>query len=413
MTFNFSAYSGMQSAAMLAQLATSHSVSRFEPDIEQNYALLEASVTGRRVLAIGGAGSIGSAVVELIAALNPAALHVIDQSENNLAELVRSLRCGQDLSGIADLRTLPLDYGGPIMEMFLASQEPYDLVMNFAALKHVRSEKDPYSLLQMLDTNVLKQFRFMNFLIAQGFRGRYFCVSTDKAANPASLMGASKRLMEHILFATDGFEGVRTSARFANVAFSDGSLLHAWLQRLAKRQPMAVPRETKRYFVSMQEAGHICLLASICAPDQAILVPRFDPSKDLVDLQVVAERLLHKLGLEPAFYENEEDVRSAMDREFVRGRYPVLLTPLDTSGEKPFEVFVGDGETLTRSNLQTLDIVSYYPAPQGSIAHLLQQLETWLSRRETIEKVHVVDVIASVIPQLHHFETGRNLDQRI
>lgn len=292
---------GSQSAETLAELATSYSVSRFEPDVAENRAVLEESVTCKRVLVIGGAGSIGSAVVELLVALNPAVLHVVDQSENNLAELVRSLRSSQDMHKISEFRTLPLDYGGPIMEMFLASQERYDFVMNFAALKHVRSEKDPYSLLQMLDTNVLKQVRFMNSLVAQGFKGRYFCVSTDKAANPASLMGASKRLMEHILFAADGFTGTRTSARFANVAFSDGSLLHAWLQRLAKRQPVAVPRATKRYFVSMKEAGHICLLASICAPDQSILVPRLDPSKDLVELQVVAERLIRRLGLRTSF----------------------------------------------------------------------------------------------------------------
>jgi FlaA1/EpsC-like NDP-sugar epimerase len=413
MGLNFPVFGGMQSAAALAELATSYSGSRFQSDIEQSQALLDASVTGRRVLVIGGAGSIGSAVVELLVAINPAVLHVIDQSENNLAELVRSLRSSQDVSESTDLRTLPLDYGGSIMGMFLASQEPYDLVMNFAALKHVRSEKDSYSLLQMLETNILKQARFMKFLAAQGFSGRYFCVSTDKAANPVSLMGASKRLMEHVLFATDDFSGLRTSARFANVAFSDGSLLHSWLQRVAKRQPIAVPRAVRRYFVSMKEAGHICLLAAIGAPNQSILVPRLDPSKDLVELRVVAERLVRKLGLEPAFYESEKDVREAVDRELPRGRYPVLLTPSDTSGEKPFEVFVGDGETLSRSKLQTLDIVSYCPAPHGSIARLLRQLELWLSRDEAAEKADVIDAIGSVVPQFHHVETGRNLDQRI
>lgn len=400
----------------LAFLATGRTSSLFTEDMLARRVELETAVAGKRILVIGGAGSIGSAVVKELARRKPATLHIVDQSENSLAELVRSLRGDVEPLMVADFRTLPLDYGSPVMSLFLDSEPAYDLILNFAALKHVRSEKDPWSLLQMLDTNIAKQVRFMTWLAERRFEGRYFCVSTDKAANPVSLMGASKRLMEHVIFsreAVPGFRGHATSARFANVAFSDGSLLQAWLQRLTKHQPMAAPMATKRYFVSLEEAGHICVLAALCAPQDAIVVPNLDPSADLHELAEVASALIGHIGLRPACYQDENLARKAVESDLAQGKYPLLLTPLDTSGEKPYEEFVGLGETAQQIGLSALQAVSYLPAPAQSLSAFLTMLTDLLNAQGTITKAQVVKAIARVIPQFHHRETGQNLDQRI
>lgn len=228
--------------------------SLFAADMNDNAEALAQVVRGRSILVVGGGGSIGSATTELLVELRPARLHVVDISENYLAELVRSVRNGSYAVGAVDFQTLPIDFGSAIMQRFLQENGPYDVVLNFAALKHVRSEKDPYSLLQMIDTNVVRQARFRRWLTETGC-GRYFVVSTDKAANPTSLMGATKRLMEDVLFdARPEGAFVCTSARFANVAFSNGSLLQSFLCRLAARQPLAAPCDTRRYFISRRES---------------------------------------------------------------------------------------------------------------------------------------------------------------
>ena len=396
--------------------ATGRTHSLFQPDIDAAAATLAAAIAGKRVLVIGGAGSIGSAVTVELADLKPAALHVIDHSENGLVELVRHLRSRPVGLEVADFQTLPLDYGAPVTGMFLRAQAPYDAIFNFAALKHVRSEKDVFSLLQMLDTNLCKQVRFMGWLRDLGHASRYFCVSTDKAANPVSLMGSSKRLMEHVLFSEQAVPGLRaviTSARFANVAFSDGSLLQGFLNRLAKRQPLAAPRDTKRYFVSFQEAAQICLLAALTAPGHSIVVPKLDPSKDLVDLQAVAERVLRHFGFEPAYYDDEAAARHAVAAEMDKGRYPLLLTPLDTGGEKPYEEFVGLGEEAFEIGLKTLRAVPYLPPPPDSLGRLLEVVSAAVRGERGFVKSELVEAIKGVIPHLAHADSGRNLDQRM
>ena len=321
----------------LDQAAVGRATSLTAGDFATATPRVAAAIDGARVLVIGGGGSIGAATIQLLATFRPAALHVIDLSENYLAELVRSLRGRPDGLAVEDFRTLPLDYGSPLMQSFLAAAAPYDIVLNFAALKHVRSEKDVFSLLQMIDTNVVRHARFKRWL--QEFRHRcsYFAVSTDKAANPTSLMGASKRLMEDVIFALPiCADRPTTSARFANVAFSNGSLLAAFLRRLAMRQPVAVPRSTFRYFVTQEEAAEICLLAALAIPGGMVLVPRLDPSSELQELAVVAERILHAHGLRAAPYDDEAAARHDVERLARQGAWPLLLTPLDTSGEKPY-----------------------------------------------------------------------------
>ena len=299
--------------ASLSSLATGRSESLFAADVESRREELLPRLGGRRILVVGGSGSIGTATVAAIAAYRPQSLHVVDQNENTLAELVRTLRSDPAGLAVPDFRCLPIDFGSTIMQRMLRESPAYDYVLNFAALKHVRSEKDVCSLLQMLDTNLLKQTRLLRWLAEKGGLNRYFCVSTDKAANPVNLIGHSKRAMEHVVFSGEiapALIAETVSARFANVAFSDGSLLDGFLKRLQKRQPLAVPRQTRRYFISLVEAGQICLLAAFSAPHRHTLVPRLDPAADLHDLQDVAEAVLRCAGFEPALYHDEAEART-------------------------------------------------------------------------------------------------------
>lgn len=409
----------------LAKIATGRDRSLFEDDVLTAHDALVDRVTGRRILVIGGAGSIGSSTVAGLIDFKPAALHVIDQNENELAELVRSIRSSQIAVQVDDFRTLPLDFGSPAMRVFLSAEGPYDAILNFAAIKHVRSEKDAYSVFQMLDTNIIKQARFLSWMAECGFSGRYFGVSTDKAANPTSMMGASKRVMEHVLFHSPGGGAGQveiTSARFANVAFSNGSLLQSFQKRLALRQPIAAPKSTRRYFVSLEESGQLCLLASMTAAERHILVPRLDPETALVELQTVAERFLRKHNLEPVIYDTEEDARSAVEDDAARGGWPLLLTELSTSGEKPYEEFVASNESVSDMGYINLLAVPYLaPQDENAVARMLAQLNE-ISRKlasepraPALDKDTFKTLLAGVEPgfMTMHRETGETLDNRI
>ncbi|HEY5805341.1 MAG TPA: polysaccharide biosynthesis protein [Lysobacter sp.] len=409
----------MFEAASIDQLALDRLVlgrdqSQFDVDMRARESGLRDVVANARVLVVGGGGTIGSATTALISTFGPAALHVVDQSENYLAELVRDLRGRPGGLQVEDFRSLPLDYGAPVMGRFLAESEPYDIVLNFAALKHVRSEKDVYSLLQMIDTNVVRHIRFKRWLETYGHGKRYFAVSTDKAANPTSLMGASKRLMEDIVFDIAAIEGgTSTSARFANVAFSNGSLLQGFLYRLSKGQPLAVPRETRRYFVSQAESGEICALAALLGGDGEVLFPLLDPVGQLQPLEGVAHRVLAQIGLEAVPFEDEAEARAALPALAASKRWPLLMTPLDTSGEKPYEEFVGSGESVVDSGLQTLGAVAHIPssALADGIVSMLE--DAVLSVDGNLDKAAIVDAIQSAIPGFAHRETGKNLDERL
>lgn len=401
----------------LSVLATGRTRSLFADDVEGHREEIESQIQGRRVLVIGGAGSIGAATVQILTAYHPRALHVVDHNENGLAELVRDLRSRREGLDVADFRALPFDFGSPIMRRFLTDEPPYDHVLNFAALKHVRTEKDVYSLLQMIDTNVLKPAVLLRWLGAKGSTQTYFCVSTDKAANPVNLMGASKRLMEHVIFGGEvcaQFRGRVTSARFANVAFSEGSLLHSFRCRLEKRQPLAVPQGTRRFFVSLQEAGQICVLAALCAPTRHLLIPRLDPATDLRCLDTIAAAFLKEYGFEPRNYGDESECRMRLEDDVAHGFYPLLLTPLDTSGEKPYEEFVGNGEQALELGMRGLLGVAYAPAPPNTVPRVLDELASLVADPEAqVTKDQLVASVMSAVPQLRHAERGRHLDDRM
>lgn len=400
--------------AELTAIVTGRANSLFASDLEASSEPVLAKVRGRRILVIGGGGSIGAATVRIILDYQPSALHIVDHNENYLAELVRELR-GRS-AGIPDIdfRALPLDYGGPVMERFLADSPPYDVVLNFAALKHVRSEKDIYSVLQMFDTNVVRHLRFKRWLADHRHGATYFAVSTDKAANPVSLMGASKRLMEDLIFdVAAANRQSTTSARFANVAFSNGSLLQGFGYRLAKRQPLAVPRDTRRYFISHQEAGELCLLAACRVPDGHIAVPRVDATLQLQLLEDIACACLDYWGLSVERYVDEAQARNDVERLAREGRWPLLLTPLDTGGEKPFEEFVGAGESAIDCGLLNVLALRHIPGVAAG-QELFEEIARWVDEPDfAIAKARFVSVISAALPNFRHSQSEQNLDQRL
>jgi FlaA1/EpsC-like NDP-sugar epimerase len=395
-------------------VVTRRKQSFFLSDLNAYSADISAKLRGRRVLIIGGGGSIGSATTRLLVDYAPSVVHVIDQNENYLVELVRYLR-GRPL-GLTnvDFRTLPIDYGSPIMERFLREAErPYEIVLNFAALKHVRSEKDIYSVLQMLDTNLVRHARFKHWLSKYGHGQVYFAVSTDKAANPTSVMGASKRLMEDLTFGLYAAQAQRTtSARFANVSFSNGSLLDGFLRRLATRQPLAAPRDTRRYFISQIEAGELCLIAALLPPNKHVAFPNLNPSEELQSLESIAVRVLEHFGLTPQFYEDEEDARRDLERVARSGRWPLLLTPLDTSGEKSYEEFVGEGETAVDIGMKAIRAFCHVPsrAIDGKLFDRMALLIDDPHRPVNINRI--VEEVSQALVSFCHVDTGKNLDQR-
>lgn len=399
----------------LIRLATGRSRSFFQDDLDERRGLLSAALGGARVLVIGGAGSIGSATVRLLAEYAPEALHVVDISENGLVELVRDLRGSPTDLAVRDFRALPLDFGSEVFHRHLNSEPGYDFVLNFAALKHVRSEKEVCSVLQMIDTNVVKQAGLVRWLAESGRASRYFSVSTDKAANPVNLMGATKRLMEHVAFGLDGKDGFKaTSARFANVAYSDGSLLQGWFLRLEKRQPLAVPRAARRYFISLEEAGQICLLAAVAVEPGLIVVPKLNPREHLRELEKVASDFLAAQGYEAHPCGDEGSAKRIVEVDIADGRYPMLVTPLDTTGEKPYEEFVGNGERVHEVGMRALSAVIHNPPPRGSVERFLT-LARSLIADPTIEvtKFEVVAMLKDVVPEFAHRETGKLLDERL
>lgn len=401
----------------LDTIATNRRSSLFTPDVNTFRSTLADQIGGRRILVLGGAGSIGAATLRQLLQFPCETIHVVDQNENQLAELVRDLNSTAATRSLSDFQTLPLNINSPSFQRLLSDEPPYDFVLNFAALKHVRSEKDPYSLLQMIQTNVLEPIKLLGVLAEHGQTARYFSVSTDKAANPVNLMGATKRVMEHAIFSEEILSAdnlTRTSARFANVAFSNGSLLESFRKRLEKRQPMAAPRNTRRFFVSQQEAGEICLLAAFAAPAQHILFPLLSPTTDLRPLDQIAIQFLKHQGYEPVIYEREEDARAGLDTDLAKNRYPLLITPLDTAGEKSFEEFLSDKEQQVDVGMSALGAIPYRPAPSGRIAKFISRIhELTLDRHTPLSKDRIVAEFRELVPEFQHHDSTQSLDSRM
>jgi FlaA1/EpsC-like NDP-sugar epimerase len=303
------------------------------------------------------------------------------------------------------------------MRRFLQSEPRYDWLLNFAAIKHVRSEKDIPSLLQMFDTNLLKPLQCWQWMLEKGSAPSYFSVSTDKAAEPVNLMGATKRIMEHLMFCAGSPMSVAkrsTTSRFANVAFSNGSLLESFVRRFEKCQPLACPRDTLRFFISLREAGQICLLAAACGPDRHIVIPRLDPQADTRRLEDIARAFLLRKGFEPKIYEDEQAARNSVTSDLLQGRYPVLLTDLDTQGEKGCETFAGPDEELTEFGMSSALAIRYRMVPLDVLTRFTGEITAFVSDpNQIVDKRRILQAVASVLPEFHHVDSPEILDKRM
>lgn len=382
----------------------------FAEDLAVHGPALADRVAASSFLVIGGAGSIGQAVTREIFSRQPKVLHVVDISENNMVELVRDIR--STLGYIeGDFRTFAIDCGSREFESLLRWSGGYDYILNLSALKHVRSEKDPFTLMRMIDVNIVNTIKTIEFAHAMK-ASKYFCVSTDKAANPANLMGASKRIMEMYLMRSSTQLPIST-ARFANVAFSDGSLLHGFNQRFAKRQPISAPRDVRRYFVTPQESGELCLMSCLLGENRDIFFPKLSEKLHLITFAEIAVKYLAALGYEAFECASEDEARKSVDERIARKQWPCYFFDSDTTGEKDFEEFYTDRETLDMERFESIGVIKNEPVYDAAkLDDFLRTVATF-KERGSWDKQDLVDLFHAMLPDFGHKETGKYLDGRM
>ena len=379
-------------------------------DLENFSHDLNHETAKSKFLVIGGAGSIGQAVSKEIFKRDPQALHIVDISENNMVELVRDLRSSVGY-GSGDFKTFALDCSSLEFEAMIANEGPYDYVFNLSALKHVRSESDPYTLMRMIMVNVYNTVNTLRLAKKMGSK-KYFCVSTDKAANPVNMMGASKRIMEMFLMRESLSQKI-SMARFANVAFSDGSLLHGFNQRFAKNQPFSAPNDVRRYFVTPQESGELCLLSGLLGDNRDIFFPKLSENLHLITFSEIAVRYLRERGYEPYECESENEARDRADELIANKRWPCYFFKSDTTGEKDFEEFFTDTEDLDMERFETVGVIRNQPNfDEVKLEEFINGIEV-LREKGTWNKKDIVKLFFSFLPEFAHKETGKYLDQRM
>lgn len=381
-----------------------------DKDINRFRVELEEIISHSSFLVLGGAGTIGQSVTKEIFARNPKKLHVVDISENNLVELVRDIRSSFGYID-GDFQTFALDVGSLEYQAFIKADGQYDYVLNLSALKHVRSEKDPYTLMRMIEVNITNTDRTIRHAIDSGVK-QYFCVSTDKAANPVNMMGASKRIMEMFLMRMCESIPVST-ARFANVAFSDGSLLHGFNQRIYKNQPIVAPSDIKRYFVTPQESGQLCLMSCIFGENYDIFFPKLNDNLHLISFSDIAVNYLKRIGYEPFLCENEDEARMLAKTLPEKGMWPCLFTESDTTGEKSFEEFYTEEETLDMSRFESIGIVKNQCQYDPRLLQLFENEIAYFRKQGIWKKQDIVDLFFKMIPNFGHMETGKYLDSKM
>lgn len=395
----------------IGRYVTKREHSMFLEAIKDNREQLCKKIRGKTFLVIGGAGTIGSSFIKAILSFKPASLVVVDTNENGLAELTRDLRSTKGMYVPEDYVPYPMNFASSVFEKMFRSRDGFDVVANFSAHKHVRSEKDIYSVEALLQNNVLQAKKLLD-LLAEIPPEEYFCVSTDKAANPVNIMGASKRIMEDVIFAYSDKFPVKT-ARFANVAFSNGSLPAGFIARLQKLQPISAPSDVKRYFVSPEESGQICMLACMLGKNREIFFPRLEEAQ-MMTFDKIATAFLEEHGYEVMHcVSDEEAIEKAEDLRKGSKKYPVHYSGSNTSGEKAYEEFYTDSETVDLDRLQALGVVTGKQIPDVSrIETLFDKLHTVFAKKNTT-KEEVVAIMADYLPNFEHIETGKSLDSKM
>ncbi|MGK0174658.1 MAG: FlaA1/EpsC-like NDP-sugar epimerase [Ulvibacter sp.] len=394
----------------ITEKVVGRSDSLFSHDISQCHLTLKEKIKGKSILVIGGAGTIGSSFIKAILPFHPGKLTVVDYSENGLTELTRDLRSSYNEFIPEEYITYPFDFGGKIFEkLYLANQ--YDIVACFAAHKHVRSEKDHLAIEAMIRNNVYNTKKLLDLALINKPE-HFFCVSTDKAANPVNVMGASKKIMEKVLMAYSDDIKIST-ARFANVAFSNGSLLFGFNERMAKRQPLSSPSDIKRYFVSPIESGQLCMLACLLGESKDIFFPKLEETQ-MMTFSAIAEQYLHELGLEPDYCDSEQEAR---DKALVwtanNKKYPVYFFKSDTSGEKSYEEFFTLTDSVSMNLFEALGVIKNEDAPNRKEIKLLIEEFDYLFANKSINKSDIVKLLKRYLPDFSHIETGKSLDQKM
>lgn len=395
----------------ISKYVTLRSSSMFLNDIEKNHDLLSEKIKNKSVLVIGGAGSIGSSFVKAILPFEPRTLVVVDINENALAELTRDLRSTEGMFVPEDYVPYPISFASPVFEKMFRFRKGFDIVANFSAHKHVRSEKDVFSVEALLNNNVLDAVKLLD-LLSEFPPEEYFCVSTDKAANPVNIMGASKRIMEDMIFSYSDRFPVKT-ARFANVAFSNGSLPAGFLARIQKLQPLSAPSDVRRYFVSPQESGQICMLACILGNNREIFFPKLE-EEQMKRFDEIADDLLKEYGYEVLHCASDEEaiVKAKLLKEGSK-EYPVHYSHSDTSGEKSYEEFYTEYETVDMDRFAALGVVTDKQLPDMTkLENLYEQLRQTFARDDATKQL-IVDVISAYLPNFHHIEKGKSLDSKM
>ena len=398
--------------SFIRTFVTKREESLLKPDLEKYHSELDKRVSGKRVLVIGGAGTIGSHYIKAILKFPVSRLVVVDTNENGLTELVRDLRSSTDYLIPPDFITYPMNFGDRVFEKMFRSLAPFDIVANFAAHKHVRSEKDIFSIEAMIENNVLRARKLLDLLLEYP-PDHFFCVSTDKAANPVNIMGASKKLMEELIMAYSDRLPI-TTARFANVAFSNGSLPQGFLERLDKRQPLSCPTGIRRFFVSPQESGELCMIASVLGDSGDIIFPKLDEERDMISFDSIVMDLLNYLGMTADICASEEEARSkGLMLNETSGSYPVYFFPTDTSGEKPYEEFFTEKEVIDDHKFTSLGVIKNSVRRNiHEVDEIFERLRT-LFASDNVTKAGVVEILKAWLPNFEHIEKGKGLDSKM
>ena len=395
----------------ISQHVTHRQQSLFAGDIQNHFKEIESEVKGHSLLVIGGAGSIGSSFIKALLPFKPSKLVVIDLNENGLAELTRDLRSTDGLYVPEEYRAYTLNFADPIFTRIFREEKGFDIVANFSAHKHVRSEKDRYSVQALIENNDIKAKKLMD-LLCEFPPKHFFCVSTDKAANPVNIMGASKRIMEDLVMAYNKYFKV-TTARFANVAFSNGSLPDGWIHRLQKKQPLAAPNDVKRYFVSPEESGQICMLACILGKGGEVFFPKLGQDQMLTFSSICDELLKSEGFIKKKCASDEEAKQYAAKMDYDSDAYPVVYFKSDTTGEKAYEEFYVPGEKIDMQRFQALGVVEQTTRHDMTEVNAFFEKLKCIFQKDDFTKTQVVDAIREFIPNFEHEEKGRNLDQKM